>query len=87
MPRRDSASAATPVAAEGHVSGGGDDSLVDAQVGSCVLEIMTTVNVERHSVLHQEHADGFEQLEPPCRVDVTDPQGQRRCVAGGVVKE
>ena len=60
VPRRGSASPVTPVSAEGHASGGGDDSLVDAQIGSCVLEIMTTVNVERHSVLHQEHADGFE---------------------------
>src|SRR5947209_4783030 len=31
--RRDSASPATPVPAEGHASGSGDDSLVDAQVG------------------------------------------------------
>jgi hypothetical protein len=34
--------------------------MVDAQVGPCVLEIMATVNVEKHSVLHQECADGFE---------------------------
>ena len=40
------------------MSGGGDYSMVDAQVGSCVLEIMATVNVEKHSVLHRRARTG-----------------------------